>query len=122
MIQGIVQDLEPLVRIKVHGKGGRVKEIVALVDTGYTSFLSLPPAIVASLGLTWDDANKGTLADGSECIFDVYQATVVWDGKPVRVFVDELDGEPLLGMGLLNGYELRVEGRPRGKVTIKRLR
>jgi predicted aspartyl protease len=72
--------------------------------------------------LTWDDVNKATLADGSECIFDVYRARVVWDRKPVRVFVDELDGEPLIGMGLLNGYELRAEVRSRGKVTVKRLR
>ena len=65
---------------------------------------------------------KATLADGSECIYDRYQATVVWDGKPIEVFVDEMDADSLVGMRLLNGYELKVQVRPEGKVTIKRLR
>ena len=35
--------------------------------------------------------------------------------------VHEADAEPLLGMSLMRGFELKVQVRNRGKVTIKRL-
>jgi predicted aspartyl protease len=62
------------------------------------------------------------LADGSICIFDVYEAKVVWDGKVRQILVDEADAEPLVGMRLLKGHKLEMEVRYRGKVRIKRLR
>jgi hypothetical protein len=35
-----------------------------------------------------------------------------------RLLVDEADTDPLVGMALLNGYELKIEVRSRGKVEI----
>ena len=92
-----------------------------MIDTGYTASLSLPPALVVSLGLRWTSFGRGLLADGSECLFDVYVAKVVWDGHERRVLIDEADTDPLVGMALLTGYELKMQVRSRGKVTIKRL-
>lgn len=77
--------------------------------------------MVASLGLRWYSFGRGLLADGSECLFDVYAAKVVGDGKERRVLVDEAGADPLVGMGLMTGYELNVQVRSGGKVTIKRL-
>lgn len=37
------------------------------------------------------------------------------------ILVDEADADPLLGMSLLKGYELKMQVRTRGKITIKRL-
>ena len=65
--------------------------------------------------------DRGTLADGSQCLFAVYEAKVTWDGKPRRILVDEADTDPLVGMALLSGYELKMQVRSRGKVSIKRL-
>jgi hypothetical protein len=58
---------------------------------------------------------------GSVRTFDVYQAKVVWDGHVRSVYVDEFDATPLVGMALMRGYELKMQVRARGKVTIKRL-
>jgi len=77
--------------------------------------------LVASLGLRWKSFGRGILADGRECLFDVYVSKVLWDGKERRVLVDEADTDPLVGMALLSGYELKMQVRSRGKVTIKRL-
>jgi len=65
--------------------------------------------------------DRFTLADGSECIFDVYVAKVDWDGKVRTILVAEADADPLVGMRLLRGHELKMQVRYRGKVTIKRL-
>ncbi len=121
MITGVVQSREGRIRLKVRGPRKREQEIEAVIDTGYTASLAVPPALVALLGLRWKSSGRGILADGSECLFDVYVGTVVWDGKERRVLVDEVDTDPLVGMALLNGHELKMQVRSRGKVTIKRL-
>lgn len=121
MIVGIVQRREPLIRLTLRGFRGREHEIEAVVDTGYTGWLTLPPTVIAALNLRWQTLGRGTLADGSLSLFDVYRANVVWDQRVRRVFVDEFDATPLVGMSLLRGFELRIPVRARGKVTIKRL-
>lgn len=121
MITGVVTSDEARIRLKVIGPRGREQEVEAILDTGYTGSLSLPPGLVAQLGLRWRSFGRGILADGSECLFDVYEAKVVWERKARRVLVDETDTDPLVGMALLRGYELTMQVRSRGKVTIKRL-
>ena len=121
MIVGIVQGREPLIRLTIRGFRGRQQEIEAVVDSGYTGWLTLPPPVIAALNLRWRTFGRGILADGSLSSFDVYQANVVWDGRVRPVFVDEFDVTPLVGMGLLRGYEYKMQVRARGKVTIRRL-
>lgn len=121
MITGMVKSHEGRIRLRIQGTRGREHEVEAIIDTGYTDWLTLPPAVIAALGLRWRSLDRAMLADGSECLFDVYTAKVLWDGNVRRVSVDEADTDPLIGMALLKGYELKMQGRYRGKVTIKRL-
>jgi clan AA aspartic protease len=121
MITGRVNASEGRLRLKVKGSRRREQEVEAVIDTGYTSSLCLPPALVGALGLLWRTTQRAILADGSEVVVDVYQAKVVWDGKERRILVDEVDAGSLGGMRLLRGYELKMQIRSRGKVTIKRL-
>ena len=121
MIVGIVRGREALFRLTIRGFRGRQQEIEAVVDSGYTGWLTLPPAVIGALNLRWRTFGRGVLADGSLSTFDVYQANVVWDGRLRRVLVDEFDATPLVGMALLRGYEYKMQVRARGKVTIKRL-
>jgi clan AA aspartic protease len=121
MIVGIVRAREPLIRLTIRGFRGVQQEIEAVVDSGYTGWLTLPPTAIASLNLGWQTFGRGILADGSVRTFDVYQAKVVWDGRLRRIFVDEFDATPLVGMALLRGYEFKMQVRARGRVTIKRL-
>ena len=121
MIVGIVRAREPLIRLTIRGFRGRQQEVEALVDSGYTGWLTLPPTVIAALHLRWRTFGRGTLADGSVSLFDVYQAKVVWDGRIRLVFVDEFDSSPLVGMALLRGYEYKMHVRARGKIAIKRL-
>jgi clan AA aspartic protease len=118
MISGIVDAREARIPISIQGREGRSLDVVAVIDTGYTGSLTLPPSSVATLNLIWQNVDRGTLADGSECLFDVFEAAVVWDGQLRRVLVDEADTDPLVGMSLLSGYELKVEVRSQGKVEI----
>jgi len=118
MITGVVYGDEGRIRLKVRGPHGSEQEVVAVIDTGYTASLSLPPPLIAALGLQWRSVDRGTLADGSERLFNFYEAIVVWDGKPRHVLVSEAGTDPLVGMHLLRNHELKMQIRNRGKVTI----
>lgn len=121
MIVGIVRGREPLIQLTIRGFRGRQQEIEAVVDSGYTGWLTLPPTVIAALHMRWRTFGRGVLADGSVSAFDVYHAKVVWDGRVRSVYVDEFDAAPLVGMALLRGYEYKMQVRSQGKVTIKRL-
>src|SRR5690348_15994600 len=73
-ITGVVQSAEGRIRLKVRGLRGREQEVEAVIDTGYTASLTLPPAVVAALGLHWWSTDRFTLADGREHLFNVYVA------------------------------------------------
>ncbi len=81
----------------------------------------MPPALVAELGLPFRRRGRALLADGSETFFDIHEATVVWDNRPRLVPADVADADPLIGMTLLEGYELRVQAVDGGSVFIEAL-
>jgi clan AA aspartic protease len=90
-----------------------------LIDTGFTGFLSLPLSMIESLKLPWIFSDSVTLGDGSEVIFQMYRAIVIWDGQFKVVDVAASESEPLLGMSLLYSFKLQVEAVERGTVTIE---
>jgi clan AA aspartic protease len=120
MITGVVRSMEPLIRLTVKGARGRQLKIDALLDIGYTGLLTLPPDLIAELGLRWDSLGGATLADGSRCIFPVYEAKIVWDRRTIELVVDAVDGRPLVGMALMNGYELAAQLWEGGKVALRK--
>jgi len=71
--------------------------------------------------LAWRRRGRALLADGSESIFDIDDGTVIWDGQPRHIAVDEADMIPLVGMALLEGFELIVQVRSSGQVIIRAL-
>jgi clan AA aspartic protease len=92
--------------------------IQVVIDTGFTGHLTLPPETVRSLSLPERGFVEVELADGGMATLGVYEARVLWHGRPRRVPVYEADGGPLLGMSLLRGSTLTVEVIPSGEVTI----
>lgn len=94
----------------------------AIVDTGFTSFLSLPFSIIIDLGLLWHYRDIGILGDGSEVVFEIYKASVIWDGQSQVIDVVASEADPLLGMGLMYGFKLQIEVIEGGLVTIEPLK
>ena len=122
MIAGMVNaNREATRRCMVSGSQGHQQEIEAIIDTGFTGFLTLPPLLVTTLGLSWLCRQPGMLADGRVEYFDVYVATVIWDGQPRTVEVEAADTEPLVGMSLLEHHALRIDVLTGGMVTITAL-
>lgn len=115
MITGVVTaDREAMIRIAVRGRSRRRQEVDAVVDTGFNGSLSLPPSLIAQMQLVWKRRGRALLADGSDILFDIYEAVVLWGGSPQRISVDEANSTPLVGMALLENYELTIEVRNAG--------
>lgn len=122
MITGLVTaDRQAIITLTVRGPAGQEHEIEAIVDTGFDGWLSLPSSVIVQLGLTWLQRGRALLADGRESVFDIYEATVIWDGQVRRIPVDEAETAPLAGMSLLDGYELTMQVRSSGNVIIRAL-
>ena len=98
---------------------GGPRDIEAVVDTGYTGFLILSPALVDELGLPFAYASQAFLANDTEVDFDVHHVTVLWDDQPREIEVDATGSTPLVGMLLLDGYDLNVQVRNGGRVLIQ---
>ena len=121
MIQGYVNgNYEAVISVVVRN-GTTLRSIVAIVDTGFTGFLSLPSALIAELNLPWSYRDRATLGDGSETLFDIYEASAIWDGQYREIEINAAETEPLLGMRMLRGYRLQVDATEGGLVTVQAL-
>lgn len=120
MMFGVVNDnCEAIIKVAVGRIDAPKITVDAVIDTGFTSFLSLPLSIITELDLTWHYRDIGTLGDGSEVIFELYKASVIWDGQNQVIDVVASDADPLVGMGLLYGFKLQLEAVEGGVVTIE---
>ncbi len=122
MIQGVVNARhEAIVRLQVRGPGGVESEVDSIVDSGFTSSLTLPMAMVTALDLARQSGGTAVLADGSVRSFDIFAAEVLWNGTWRAVLVSAVGNESLTGMRLLAGHKLVVEVVPGGSVEINPL-
>ncbi len=119
-MEGVVNaHLEAIITVSLLGSTGQTKEVDAVVDTGFNGFLTLPPMLVADLGLPVVGDGEAVLADGSEAVFDVYSVTVLWDGQPRAVETGAVGRDPLVGMALMEDHDLSIQVRDGGRVVIQ---
>jgi clan AA aspartic protease len=122
MFTGVVNAiLEATIRFPIHDSTGQQVDVQANVDTGFNMCLTLPLNVIMSLGLVWVSRRTAILADGSTHHWETYEATVLWDGTLRNIELYAVDADSLVGMKLLEGYELRAEIKVGGLVTIEAL-
>ncbi len=110
MITGIVtDDLDAIIPLIIFGSDSKISRQNAVIDTGFNGWLSLPQDLINQLNLRWKRRGRAILGDGSECVFNVYEAVIIWDGVPIKIPIDEADSEPLVGMSLMQGYQLIIQ-------------
>jgi clan AA aspartic protease len=74
----------PIIKVKVWGVAEQfAQEFEALVDTGFTGFLSLPLTAALPLGLTLISTVNYTMADGSSTSSLVALGTVDYEGQKI---------------------------------------
>jgi len=120
MITGTVNSrYEMVIKLAVRNSAGQDQEVEAVLDSGFTGSLTLPPSIMASLGLAWRSRSSAILANGNVVQFDIHSATIIWDGMARPILIQAIDNVPLIGMALLVGFDLRARVRVGGVVQIE---
>jgi clan AA aspartic protease len=119
MIRGAVNaQLEAVIRLRVRGPVGAEVDLDAVIDTGFTASLTIPPTVAVALGLVRQSGGSAMLADGSVRPFDIYAAEVEWGGTWRPVLMWTVGEEVLAGMRLIAGHQLRVDAVPGGMVEV----
>jgi clan AA aspartic protease len=119
MISGSVNARrEATVRLHLIGPGGQTRDVTVVIDTGYNGTLTLPLAVINSLGLASALQRWVKLADGSRSSLQSYAAELLWEGQRRQILVLAIDEAPLLGTVLLDGCHLGIDFVPGGAVAI----
>ena len=120
MIEGAVNVAhEAVIPLRLQGPDGFARDVEAVVDTGYSGFLTLPATLVAELRLPFAYVGWAFLANDDEVSFDVHDVTVLWDGQPRHIKADATGSAPLVGMLLLDGHDLSIQVKRGGRVVIQ---
>jgi clan AA aspartic protease len=122
MITGVVTaNREAVIYILVRGSRGQEVQVEAVIDTGFTGFLTLPVGLITDLALPFAGTTQATLGDGSEVHMDAFEATILWDHQERSVVVLAAEGGALVGMAMLSGYRVTLEAEDGGSVIIEAL-
>jgi predicted aspartyl protease len=84
MIVGIVQTGEARIGLTVRGAGGREREIEAVIDTGFTGSLTLPPPVIAALRLRWRKPTEASWRTAASVFSTCMKPMSFGTGKPSR--------------------------------------
>lgn len=117
----VTPDFKAAVHVYILTPNGKTVETEVFVDTGFNGFLSLPRAFLDDLGLSPVDDLDVELADGSKTRLPIYESRVMWNEDTLPVSIIATEGDPLLGMMLLEGNALKIEVKTGGAVTIEPL-
>ncbi len=110
---------EAIVPLSLRGPEGQAREANAVIDTGYSGALTLPPSLVAELELPHVFSSRATLADDTEVGFSVHRVIALWDGQPRHIEAHALGSTPLVGMLLLDRHNLNIDVEDGGRVVIQ---
>ncbi len=120
MITGTVNaQRDAVIRIEIRDAGDERFIFDAAIDTGFNRVLTAPSSVINALGLPLTATEPVELGNGGIVLFDVYEVQVMWNGEWRQVNAHATDTFPLVGMELLEGYELRIQVAEGGAVTIE---
>lgn len=120
MIFGHVRDYSPRISLILESEDGSLN-VEFVVDTGFEGELALPSSVANRLSLQNLKRRLVLMADGLERPCIVGTTLLQWNDeiRPTEVLI--LDGNPLLGMMLMENSRVCLEATDGGEVVIEAL-
>lgn len=120
MVKGIIHQNCPLVDVRL-AWNVRVQDVVAILDTGFTGDIKVPPEKVNELGLIIDHTESIVLGNNQATDVSASSAYVFLDGMRNLVSVLIAPGEVLVGVGLLKkfGFVLNADFKKNSLILYK---
>jgi clan AA aspartic protease len=100
-------DASPVIRVSIAASNAKAQEFEAIVDTGFTGFLSMPQQDADLLGLDPISTQIVVFADNSEHLRFIANATVIMghESREGTVFLEPFSEEVLLGMEFIRSFD-----------------
>ena len=118
IIGSINADREAVLPVVIRDGTG-TQDYEAVIDTGFNGYLTLSSAEIVRLNLPFQSQVVVTLGEGTQANLREFLATVEWDGQERDILVLEAEGEPLVGMALLYGYDVWLRVLDGGHVRVE---
>ena len=119
MISGqINSNIEAVISVPIRDDDGQICTCQAVIDTGFSGYLTLPLSLVSTLQLPIIETRAFTLGDNQRVDFDLYSAIIVWDGDVREILALASEAFPLVGMSLLKGFHLSMDIIDGGEVSL----
>ena len=109
---------EAVISVRVRGPAGAETDIDAVIDTGFTDCLTLPPSVISALGLPYEAPTQAILAANHVIVMHYHRGSVWWQGAERNVLILEAEGVPLVGMAL-RGSDLHMRVIDGGELSIE---
>jgi clan AA aspartic protease len=120
MIAGRVIDArEAIVTLTVRGSQGHQVQVAAVIDTGFTDYLTLPRSLMQELRAPFVDTAQCQLADGRFISMESFEVTVEWHDSLRECLALAAEGEALAGMSLLSGSRVTMDVVAEGELRIE---
>jgi clan AA aspartic protease len=111
--------MEAVIPVMVRDATGHLLTRDAVIDTGFSGYLTLPLTTIAALQLPFLVSRVFSLGNNAQANFDIYKATLLWDGQERDIKVLASEAHPLVGMSLLKGFRITIDAVDGGEVRIE---
>lgn len=115
VVNGFFDNASPAIKVKIAGVESTAVEFTAIIDTGFTGFISMPLLSAFPLGLTLRTTTEVVLADGSvqPKLLAEGAATIGNPNKDERtekglIILEDASNEVLVGMDFLRKFRLML--------------
>ncbi|MBC8134342.1 MAG: hypothetical protein H8F28_00465 [Fibrella sp.] len=115
---GVFRAKMPRVEVALPADGESLA-VEFVLDTGFNGDLALPQRVVQRLCATMQPAQLHRMANGDVFTTPTYLLDIPWLGRTRTVEVIALEGNPLLGTGLLLGTQITIDAVAGGEVIIE---
>jgi clan AA aspartic protease len=117
---GVFRAKMPRVEVELPTGGGSLTTEFVL-DTGFNGDLTIPLRVIQRLDAAIQTPQVHRLAGGELIVAPTYLLTIPWLGRVRTVEVIALEGNALLGTGLLLGTQITIDAVAGGEVIIETL-
>jgi len=108
----------PRVSLELPTVGGGNRLVELILDSGFEGDLALPPDLLSGLDAFYAGQLPFALADLTLRTRPVYQISLNWQGEERLAAAVAMDGNALLGVGLLRGSFVQTEMDDGGNVSV----
>jgi clan AA aspartic protease len=117
---GQFRDGFPRLTLSLPGRDG-IRSVEFIVDTGFDGEIALPSELLRDLDAAYAGDHPILLADRTYRRRSVHRILLEWGEEDRETEIIEMDGNPLIGNGLLRDNLVEIEMREGGEVAVEPL-